>query len=165
MAKRKKTDIVKLQLRIRELLRRKLEYAAEGEARSLNSEISRRLENSFDQDKNSLVLEALLAPGAGLELVRYVGTILRHAGRDWYKPPKSHAVAEAIRKVIDVLSGELPPTDASFPNRNERGSADQLAWIAWALRTAQDEGASESLVKFILKFYEDKFYEDQARRK
>src|SRR5262249_18371358 len=89
MAKPKKTDIVKLQLRIRELLRRKLELAASGEARSLNSEIARRLENSFDQDKNSHVLEALLAPGAGLELVRYVGTILKHAGRDWYRPPKS----------------------------------------------------------------------------
>jgi hypothetical protein len=160
MAKRKKTDIVKLQLRIRELLRRKLEFAANGELRSLNSEIARRLENSFDQEKNSLVLEALLAPGAGLELIRYVGTILKHAGRDWYIPPKSHAVAEAIRKVIAVISGELPPTDESFPNRNEKGSADQLAWIACALRTAQDEGASDSLVKFILATYKD-----QATRK
>ena len=130
MAKRKKTDIVQFKLRIREGLRRRLEAAANAEERSLNSEIAHRLENSFDQEKNSLVLEALLAPGAGLELVRYVGTILRHAGRDWYKPPKSHAVAEAIRKVIAVISGELPPTEASFPNRNDRASADQLAWLA-----------------------------------
>jgi hypothetical protein len=130
MAKRKRTDVVKLQLRIREGLRRKLEAVANVEERSLNSEIAYRLENSFDQEKNRLVLEALLAPGAGLELIRHVGRILTVAGRDWYNPPKSHAVAEAIRKMIAVISGELPPTEASFPNRNERGSADYLAWLA-----------------------------------
>ena len=135
MAKRKKTDIVKLQLRMRELLRRKLEFAATPEARSLNSEIVRRLENSFDQEKNSLVLEALLAPGAGLELIQNVGIILRGAGRDWYNPPKSHAVAEAIRKVIAVISGELPPTEESFPNCHERGSADELAYVAVLITT------------------------------
>jgi len=130
MAKRKKTDIVQFKLRIREGLRRRLEAAANAEERSLNSEIAHRLENSFDQEKNSLVLEALLAPGAGLELIRNVGTILRGAGRDWYNPPKSHAVAKAILKAIAVISGELPLTEASFPNRNDRGSADQLAWLA-----------------------------------
>ena len=130
MAKRKKTDIVQFKLRIREGLRRRLEAAANAEERSLNSEIAHRLENSFDQEKNSLVLEALLAPGAGLELIRNVGRILRGAGPDWYNPQKSHAVAEAIRKVIAVISGELPPTEASFPNRNDRASADQLAWLA-----------------------------------
>jgi hypothetical protein len=130
MAKRKRTDVVKLQLRIREALRRRLEANARVQERSLNSEIAHRLENSFDQEKYRLVLETLLAPGAGLELIRYVGRILKVAGPDWYNPPKSHAVAEAIRKMIAVFSGELPPTEASFPNRNERGSADYLAWIA-----------------------------------
>ncbi len=130
MAKRKRTDVVKLQLRIREGLRRRLEAAANAEERSLNSEIALRLENSFDQEKNSLILQVLLAPGAGLELVRAVGTILRRAGRDWNTPPKSHAVAEAIRKIVAVLSDELRPDENSFPNRNEEGSADQLAWLA-----------------------------------
>ena len=45
-------------------------------------------------------------------------------------PPKSHAVAEAIRKMIAVISGELAPTEESFPNRNERGSPDYMAWLA-----------------------------------
>jgi Arc-like DNA binding domain len=143
MAKRKKTDIVQFKLRIREGLRRKLEAVARAEERSLNSEIALRLENSFAQENNLLLLEALLAPGAGLELIRNVATILRGAGRDWYNPPKSHAVAEAIRKVIAVISGELPPTEASFPNRNERGSADQLAWLAGLLRTFQEPGREE----------------------
>ena len=47
MAKRKRTDIVKLQLRIREGLRGRLESAAKNQERSLNSEIVARLEESF----------------------------------------------------------------------------------------------------------------------
>jgi hypothetical protein len=80
------------------------------------------------------VLAALLAPGSGLELIRGVAIILNSAGPDWSNLPKSHAVAEAVRKLIAVLSGELPPTEESFPNRHERGSADQLAWFAALVR-------------------------------
>ena len=39
MSKRKKTDIVSLKLRIREVLRKRLEVAAKAEERSLNSEM------------------------------------------------------------------------------------------------------------------------------
>ena len=130
MAKRKKTDIVQFKLRIREALRRRLEAAAGAEERSLNSEIADRLENSFEQEKSLHMLEALLAPGPGLELVRAVGIILRSAGQDWNTPPKSGAVAEAIRKIVAILSHELRPDENSFPNRKERDSADQLAWHA-----------------------------------
>jgi len=128
MSKRKKTDIVQFKLRIREALRRRLEAAANAEERSLNSEIAHRLENSFEQEKNVQLLEALLAPGAGLDLIRAVATILRYAGRDWNTPAKSHAVSEAIRKFIAVLSGELEPVENSFPNRDEEGSADDWGW-------------------------------------
>ena len=48
MAKRKKTDIVALKLRLREGLRAWLETAAKSEKRSLNSEIVLRLEQSFE---------------------------------------------------------------------------------------------------------------------
>ena len=151
MAKRKRTDVVKLQLRIREALRRRLEGVAKAEDRSLNSEIAHRLENSFEQEKNSLLLEELLAPGAGLELIRAVTIILRSAGRrDWYfqtigeaaanKPRRYDAVSEAITKFIGVLSGELEPIESSFPNRNETGSADQLAWLAVAAYLANRRG-------------------------
>jgi hypothetical protein len=47
MAKRKNTDVVQLKLRLVESLRKKLEVAARGEHRSLNSEIVHRLEESF----------------------------------------------------------------------------------------------------------------------
>src|SRR5262249_53616906 len=122
VAKRKKTDIVQFKLRIREELRRQLEAAAWSEERSLNSEIAHRLEDSFTEERNSILLESLLAPGTGLDLIRAVATILRYAGPDWNTPPKSHAVSEAIRKFIAVLSGELEPIENSFPNRNEKGS-------------------------------------------
>jgi hypothetical protein len=133
MAKRKRTDVVKLQLRIRETLRRRLEAAARADERSLNSEIAQRLEDSFDQEKNSLLLEALLAHGAGLELLRAVAIIVRTAGVGWLYPPKSHVVSEAITKFIAVLGGELEPLEPienKFPNRNEKDSVDQLVWPA-----------------------------------
>ena len=136
MAKRKKTDVVKLQLRIREALRRRLEASATVQERSLNSDIAHRLENSFEQEKNALILESLLAPGTGLDLIRAVATILRYAGPDWNTPPKSHAVSEAITKCIAVLNVPSDehvmnePAEKIFPNRNEKGSADQLAWLA-----------------------------------
>jgi hypothetical protein len=143
MAKRKKTDVVKLQLRIREALRRRLEATAIHEERSLNSEIAHRLERSFEQDRNSLLIE-LLARGADLELLRYLAVILRRAGHDWNTPPKSHAVSEAISKLIAVLSGELEPIENSFPNHAEKGSADQLAWAAILVR--RYESASDEIL-------------------
>ena len=47
MAKRKRTDVVKLQLRIRESLRKQLEDAARVKDVSLNNEMVYRLEESF----------------------------------------------------------------------------------------------------------------------
>jgi hypothetical protein len=51
-----------------------------------------------------------------------------------------------------VISGELPPNEASFPNRNERGSADQLAWLAGLVSTFMrpgHEGVAKPLLDFI----------------
>ena len=49
MAKRKRTDVVKLQLRIREGLRKQLEDTARVKDVSLNAEIVSRLEQSVVQ--------------------------------------------------------------------------------------------------------------------
>ena len=147
MAKRKKTDIVQFKLRIREALRRRLEATANAEERSLNSEIAHRLENSFEQEKNSLLLEELLVPGAGLQLIRAVAVIVKSAGRDWDTPPKSHAVSEAITKFIAVLSGELELIENSLPNRDRYGSADQLAWFAIAQERWRDLGRGHAIVR------------------
>ena len=57
MAKRKRTDIVKLQLRMREGLRGRLESAAKNQERSLNSEIVARLEESFRRSELASLTE------------------------------------------------------------------------------------------------------------
>jgi hypothetical protein len=130
MARRKKTDIVQFKLRIREVLRKRLETVAKNEERSLNSEIVDRLEQSFAQNKNMLLLEAILAPGLGLDLIRAVATIITVAGPEWHQPPKSHAVADAINKVVAVFTGELPANRESFPDHDETGTGDNFAWAA-----------------------------------
>src|SRR5262249_8651792 len=48
---RKRTDPIKLQLRLTEVLRRHLERAAERNGRSMNAEIISRLEHSFTAPK------------------------------------------------------------------------------------------------------------------
>src|SRR5215467_12532735 len=64
MAKRKRTDVVKLQLRIRESLRKQLEDAARVKDVSLNSEMVSRLEESFTrasmQDEFNKMREKLM---------------------------------------------------------------------------------------------------------
>src|ERR1051325_3920382 len=56
MARRKKTATVNFTLRLREDLRRRLEAAAKKEERSLNEEIVRRLEESFQMANANEVL-------------------------------------------------------------------------------------------------------------
>jgi len=51
MAKRKKTDIVQLKVRLTEELRKRLEMAAKNDERSLNSEIVVRLAKSFQSEE------------------------------------------------------------------------------------------------------------------
>jgi 16S rRNA C967 or C1407 C5-methylase (RsmB/RsmF family) len=61
MAKRKKTDIVPLMLRLREELRGRLESAAKNQERSLNSEIVARLEESFRRSELASLTENVRA--------------------------------------------------------------------------------------------------------
>jgi hypothetical protein len=132
-AKRKKTDVVQLKLRIREALRSRLEAAAKKVDISLNSEMSRRLEESFQQSEIRLVIEALLGQWDDLEVLRALSVILRVNGeRLWLGKDKEYAkkVVTAFSKVVAVYSGELESTEAAFPESQVRGSADQMAWAA-----------------------------------
>jgi hypothetical protein len=38
--------------------------------------------------------------------------------------------ADAISKLVALFTGELRPVESSFPNRDEKMSGDQLAWLA-----------------------------------
>jgi plasmid stability protein len=56
---RKRTDIIKLQLRLTEGLRRRIEHAADNNRRSMNTEIIERLTNSFrGEDQVALTARA-----------------------------------------------------------------------------------------------------------
>ena len=122
MSKRKKTDIVSLKLRIRETLRKRIETAAKAE-RNVHSTARwpRGLRTRSIELGIVELLEALLAPGDGLELLRAIATVLRMAGPDWGDPPKSVVVADAINKVVAVFTGELPAVETSFPHARDQG--------------------------------------------
>jgi hypothetical protein len=75
MAKRKRTDIVKLQLRIREGLRGRLESAAKNQERSLNSEIVARLEESFRRSELASLTENVRELSSFTENVRELSSL------------------------------------------------------------------------------------------
>jgi hypothetical protein len=60
---RKPTDIVKLQLRLPEALRRRLERAAKAHDRSMNTEIVLRLEEAFQMDELNAQMKASMGRG------------------------------------------------------------------------------------------------------
>ncbi len=45
-------------------------------------------------------------------------------------PTKSQVVAEAISKLVKVLTREIRPIESSFPNREQKDSSDRLVWAA-----------------------------------
>ena len=69
MAK-KPTEIVPIQVRVREGLRRQLETAARKQGRSLNSEIVSRLQSSFSKDDREALLESAAERAADKALAK-----------------------------------------------------------------------------------------------
>ena len=76
MSPERKSDTLKLNLRLSKSLHRRLVQAVKGEspAMSLQQEIVMRLENSFDQKPSQTMIEVLSDP----DLVRYL--IEKHPG-------------------------------------------------------------------------------------
>jgi len=93
MAKRKKTDIVALKLRLTEELRKRLEVAAKNDERSLNSEIVSRLAHSFQTQ----------------ELIWNI-----FQGKDL--PPE---LKSALHKWLAVRVAALPETPSAEPHEDE----------------------------------------------
>ena len=110
MAK-KGTEIVGLTLRLREGLRARLDQEAEINARSLNSEIVARLEESFSREadrarektyteQESEVLRWMVADtdGSSSDLIRHVVFLLQ-LNKDWASSPqKTASLLEKISK-------------------------------------------------------------------
>lgn len=119
MAKRKTTDQVQINVRMRESLRAKLEQSAKRADESLNREIVERLERSFDRQE--LLIDAMtLTYGdflAGLLMV--IGRAMAEAGKtgvfasdprtkaDWWDVP--FAYNEAAIAALFVLKAFRPP--------------------------------------------------------
>jgi hypothetical protein len=60
MVARKPTDVVQVNLRLRESLRRKLERESERRGVSFNAELTRRLEESFDREELNEALRGVI---------------------------------------------------------------------------------------------------------
>jgi Arc-like DNA binding domain len=77
-AARKKTDKVQLKLYVREDLRRKLEQAARRNARPMNAEMIKRLEESFELPPMPLLKGIIEAGTAELTDVGIIQSFLEH---------------------------------------------------------------------------------------
>jgi hypothetical protein len=97
MARRKPSDTVKLNLRFPESLRRLLEHAGKKHQWSMNAEIVRRLEDSFQYEKvfgneRTLILLKLISSA--------VDMIERSTGKPWdYNPEMFEAVLGGIKDI------------------------------------------------------------------
>ncbi len=95
---RKPTDIVAVTLRIREDLRRRLEREAKRDRTSLNAEMERRLEDSFDLANTSSLIRVLAGGGFTADLLAAIAKVFDLGGR-WKKYPE---MSEAAQLRIDA---------------------------------------------------------------
>jgi hypothetical protein len=126
MAKRKNTDQVQINVRMREGLRAKLEQSAKRNRESLNREIVDRLERSFDRQEllvdaltlaySSRLAGIILALGKAMDDAGTVAGLatIRSVGDHWYTDP--FAYNEAIVAAAVVLRALRPRTEYVPPS-------------------------------------------------
>lgn len=147
MAARKSSAQVQLKIRMREVLRSKLEKAAERRDVSLNEEAVDRLERSFVEQDYLTRLEGLLGGRATVGLAMIIARVMHQVGMNaagivhlstgkndgerLALPPFDHsnwpivpyAFDQAIKAAVTVLESLRPPGDPSVP---------KLEWAKWA---------------------------------
>ena len=106
---RKPTDLVQLKLRFDERLRRRIERAAERNECSMNAEIIKRLEQSFEQvDK----IEEIFGGEHNVALFRMLagalGMVEAKAGSRWTDPGNVRARGEIAQAIAEVLARKVP---------------------------------------------------------
>ena len=106
---RKLTDTVKLQVRLSERLRRRLERAAAALECSMNAEIIKRLEQSFEQvDK----IEEILGGEYNVALFRMLagalGMVEAKVGSRWTDLGNVRARGEIAQAIAEVLARKVP---------------------------------------------------------
>ena len=135
MAKRKKTATVQLKLRIREELRRKLEREKDLREVSLNSEMVRRLENSFESGTTDFLMRALTGSRANSELLAIIAQALLIAERSLHNNPERRRITgDAVKKIIEAYFSGEQLRDELFPEREKSKSADDIAHLSFFLR-------------------------------
>jgi hypothetical protein len=131
MARRKKTATVQLKLRFREELRRKLEREARAREVSLNNEIVRRLEGSFDETERMLWRTLTGDSWEIGELLYVIADALRLSELHLRKDDPQHrarVTAEAVKKVTAGYLNRWNISDAQFPERQNMKTADGIAY-------------------------------------
>jgi Arc-like DNA binding domain len=106
---RKPADLVQLKLRFDERLRRRIERAAERNECSMNAEIIKRLERSFEQvDK----IEEIFGGEHNVALFRMIagalGMVEAKTGSRWTDPGNVRARGEIALAIADVLARKVP---------------------------------------------------------
>ena len=131
MAKRKKTATVQLKLRIREELRRKLEREAKGRKVSLNSEMARRLESSFESGTTEKLVQLLTGSPGTAELLTIIGRAMQ-LSQNYLKGDKDRGqiTAAAVKKIVDAQFEDKHLSGDRFPDRENLKSPDWLAFNA-----------------------------------
>ena len=109
---RKLTDTVKLQVRLSERLRRRLERAAAALECSMNAEIIKRLEQSFEQVDEIEEIEKIFGGADNFErfkmLARAIGLVEAKAGARWTDPDIVQKRGEIVQAIADVLARKMP---------------------------------------------------------
>jgi|307.fasta_scaffold06583_5 hypothetical protein len=106
---RKSTDLVAVTLRIREGLRYRLEVAAGENDVSLNAEMERRLQNSFEIANTESLIRALVGGEPVAELLGAIAKAfeLRRTWKEAQDWPKGKADLEAAYIALIVIFSEL----------------------------------------------------------
>jgi Arc-like DNA binding domain len=106
---RKLTDTVKLQVRLSERLRRRVERAAAALECSMNAEIIKRLEQSFEQvDKMEEIFGGRDKFALFQMLAGAIGMVEAKAGSRWTDPDNVKARGEIAQAIADVLAKKVP---------------------------------------------------------
>jgi hypothetical protein len=128
MDERSESDTVQLKVRMKEPLRAALEEAARQRGVSLNSEVVRRLERSFEQEQR---LEDVFGGIDVYRLMRVIAAIMDSAGSTalLYKPPPGfvdarearwpadpYAYDQALQAGVHALEALRPPGDPNAPS-------------------------------------------------
>ena len=116
MAARKPTDIVQVNLRLRESLRRRLEREAEKRGLSFNAELTRRLEESFEREElnealRTVILQVLTQEGLAETLKTGIAQALRDT--DFYGGLARGHTGEVLRDIEAKRELETKPENKS----------------------------------------------------